>query len=100
MLFSHTVAYYLAVILVFRPFLVSSHAIQSGTRRGAHDDMWLHQACRHAVNAAQDSIRFTSDALRKVEACRVGRPSLPFSPLSPRLRSATDGARANQSANV
>ena len=59
------------MILVFRPFLVSSYAIQSGTRLGAHDDMWLHQACRHAVNAAQDCIRFTSDALQKVEGCRV-----------------------------
>jgi hypothetical protein len=51
--------YYHAIILVFRPFLVANQAMRVSGGTGEIKDMWLRQACRHAVDAAQDSIEFS-----------------------------------------
>ena len=69
--------YYLATILVFRPFMVARSAMRSGPHHDTSAEMWLRQACRHAVDAAQDSIIFLDNTLRKVEICRVCAPYLP-----------------------
>ncbi|KAH7242804.1 hypothetical protein BKA59DRAFT_400407 [Fusarium tricinctum] len=53
--------YYHTVILIFRPFLITNHAMRVSGGTGETKDMWLRQACRHAVNAAQDSIEFSSN---------------------------------------
>ncbi|RKK09284.1 hypothetical protein BFJ66_g15253 [Fusarium oxysporum f. sp. cepae] len=57
--------YYLAVILVFRPFLVADFALRSAGNVTHEERMWLRHACRCAVDAAQDSIAFTSSMFRK-----------------------------------
>jgi hypothetical protein len=62
--------YYLAVILIFRPFLVASYAMRTSGMRDSRE-MWLRQACRHAVDAAQDSIVFTNNMISNNSTCRV-----------------------------
>ncbi|KAG8664947.1 uncharacterized protein FPOAC1_012924 [Fusarium poae] len=51
--------YYHAIILIFRPFLVAKQAMRVNGGTNEVKDMWLRQACRHAVDAAQDSIEFS-----------------------------------------
>ncbi|EOO02409.1 putative c6 zinc finger domain protein [Phaeoacremonium minimum UCRPA7] len=57
--------YYLAVMLVFRPFLVADFALRSAGSVSYDERMWLRHACRCAVDAAQDSITFASNMFRK-----------------------------------
>ncbi|KAJ9141826.1 C6 zinc finger domain containing protein [Pleurostoma richardsiae] len=59
--------YYLAVMLVFRPFLVAESALRSAGSAAHDEKMWLRHACRCAVDAAQDSIAFTSSMMRKLD---------------------------------
>ncbi|KAF5676564.1 C6 zinc finger domain-containing protein [Fusarium heterosporum] len=53
--------YYHAVILIFRPFLIAQYAMRVNGGTGEIKEMWLRQACRHAVDAAQDSIEFSAN---------------------------------------
>ncbi|KAF5261783.1 hypothetical protein FOXYS1_7513 [Fusarium oxysporum] len=57
--------YYLAVMLVFRPFLVADFALRSNGNFRHEERMWLRQACRYAIDAAQDSIAFTNSMFQK-----------------------------------
>ncbi|RGP71231.1 c6 zinc finger domain-containing [Fusarium longipes] len=52
--------YYHAIILIFRPFQVAKQAMRVNGGLSEVKDMWLRQACRHAVDAAQDSIEFSA----------------------------------------
>lgn len=62
--------YYHAILLIFRPFLVAKHAMRV---KGGKDvrEMWLRQACRYAVDAAQDSIEFVGSMLISGQICTV-----------------------------
>lgn len=60
--------YYHAVLLNFRPFLVAEALVPN---QQGFQPMWLREACRHAVNAAQDSLVFISSKFTSNEACRV-----------------------------
>ncbi|KAI9168003.1 Zinc finger protein grt1 [Paramyrothecium foliicola] len=55
--------YYLAIILIFRPFLVADYAMRVNRKVEGCNEMWLRQACRHAVDAAQDSIESIGNTL-------------------------------------
>ena len=66
--------YYHTVLLTFRPFLILE---ASATSVGQTVAMWLRQACRHATDAAQDSLVFVSMLYAKSEVCRVYHPSRP-----------------------
>ncbi|KAH7148164.1 c6 zinc finger domain-containing protein [Fusarium sp. MPI-SDFR-AT-0072] len=57
--------YYVAVMLVFRPFLVADFALRSNGNFRHGERMWLRQACRYAIDAAQDSIAFTNSMFQK-----------------------------------
>ncbi|CAF3560025.1 unnamed protein product [Fusarium graminearum] len=50
--------YYHAIILIFRPFLVANQAMRVTGGAGEIKEMWMRQACRYAIDAAQDSIEF------------------------------------------
>ena len=63
--------YYHSILLTYRPFLVAESALRSGPRYHQDEQMWLRQACRHAIHAAQDSIVVTTGKLRTSEVCRV-----------------------------
>ncbi|KAF6826381.1 C6 zinc finger domain protein [Colletotrichum plurivorum] len=71
-LLMHSV-YFHVVLLIFRPFLIAEAALQSGKTAGQMGDIWLRQACRHATDAAQDSIAFTSSKLQGPEECNTRR---------------------------
>ncbi|KAH9204794.1 fungal-specific transcription factor domain-containing protein [Leptodontidium sp. 2 PMI_412] len=71
--------YYHTILLTFRPFLIAKAArqahIESKQGEGrtfvpgvTDDEMWLRQACRHAVDAAQDQISFLCNSTS--EACK------------------------------
>lgn len=60
--------YYHIIILIFRPFLVAQHAIRVSGRSSESKDMWLRQACRYAVDAAQDSIEVSANSS---QVCKV-----------------------------
>ncbi|KAI1846645.1 hypothetical protein JX265_009052 [Neoarthrinium moseri] len=65
--------YYHSIILTYRPFLIAESALQQGNGHQESEAMWLRQACRHATDAAQDSMVYTSSAFRKNEICRSMR---------------------------
>ncbi|KAJ0278230.1 hypothetical protein COL940_007349 [Colletotrichum noveboracense] len=48
-------------------------ALQSGNGAGQTGDIWLRQACRHATDAAQDALAFTSSKLHGPEDCNSRR---------------------------
>lgn len=62
------VVYYHAVLLTFRPFLVAEALVPQHQKLQL---MWLREACRHAVNAAQDSLVYISTSFASSEACKV-----------------------------
>lgn len=68
--------YYLAVMLVFRPFLVADFAARCAGTATHEERMWLRHACRCAVDAAQDSIAFTSSMFRKPDSVSPVRRSI------------------------
>lgn len=63
--------YFHVILLIFRPFLIAEAALQSGNGAGQTGDIWLRQACRHATDAAQDALAFTSSKLHGPEDCNV-----------------------------
>ncbi|KAF9875081.1 hypothetical protein CkaCkLH20_07347 [Colletotrichum karsti] len=65
--------YFHVILLIFRPFLIAEAALQSGSGAGSTGDIWLRQACRHATDAAQDAVAFTSSKLHGPEECNTRR---------------------------
>lgn len=76
--------FYHAILLTFRPFLVANAVMTAQARQ--KEGMWLRQACRCAVGAAQDSITHISDVfhssvdaeLIKVRNVQTQHHSFPF----------------------
>ncbi|KFA79463.1 hypothetical protein S40288_09713 [Stachybotrys chartarum IBT 40288] len=56
--------YFHAVLLIFRPFLVANYAMRAKGEWRDTNEMWLRQACRYAVDAAQDSLVFANNLLK------------------------------------
>jgi hypothetical protein len=64
--------YYHAILLTFRPFLVAEALAETQQKHGL---MWLREACRHATDAAQDSLIFVETQQNASEACKVCTPN-------------------------
>ena len=60
--------YYHSILLTFRPFLVTGALAGSQQKQGA---MWLREACRHATDAAQDTLVFIDNDLATTGSCKV-----------------------------
>lgn len=73
--------FYHTLLLVYRPFLVADSALASspegqskgGPGNGGADAMWLRQACRTAIDSAQDQILHAHNQIRKHDTCRTSR---------------------------
>lgn len=65
--------YYLSILLIFRPFLIAESALRTKSS-SAPGEMWLRQACRCAIDAAQDYLVFASGLLKSSDICKVGTP--------------------------
>lgn len=72
--------YYNTVLLTYRPFLVADHALAAASAEGKIVEgggvgcpMWLRQACRTAIDSAQDGIVYAHTQIRKYESCRLTR---------------------------
>lgn len=73
--------FYHTLLLVYRPFLVADSALasspegqrQGGAGGGGADAMWLRQACRTAIDSAQDQILHAHNQIRKHDTCRTSR---------------------------
>lgn len=70
--------FYHVVLLTYRPFLVADFALASNmgapsARGGGADAMWLRQACRIAIDSAQDQIVHANMQMQKHDACRTSR---------------------------
>lgn len=70
--------FYHTLLLVYRPFLVAESALASSPEEqskggGGADAMWLRQACRTAIDSAQDQILHAHNQIRKHETCRTSR---------------------------
>lgn len=73
--------YYNTVLLTYRPFLVADHALDAASAEGKAAEggggggcpMWLRQACRTAIDSAQDGIVYAHTQIRKYESCRLTR---------------------------
>lgn len=73
--------YYHTILLTYRPFLVADFALASATQDGhrptgeadATTAIWLRQACRTAIDSAQDCITYAHAQIRRHEACRSSR---------------------------
>lgn len=59
-------------MLTYRPFLIAESALKptAGDKKEP-DVMWLRQACRYAIDAAQDSIVYAESLYRKDNLCKV-----------------------------
>ncbi|KAI4599596.1 hypothetical protein KJ359_001693 [Pestalotiopsis sp. 9143b] len=66
-------AYYYSIMLTFRPFLVIESASQPTGASYQTGEIWLQQACRRAINAAQDCIQIASDMFRMYDVCKTKR---------------------------
>ncbi|KAI7554304.1 hypothetical protein KC331_g635 [Hortaea werneckii] len=66
--------YYLSILLIFRPFLIAESALRTKSS-SAPGEMWLRQACRCAIDAAQDYLVFASGLLKSSDICKVGDSS-------------------------
>jgi hypothetical protein len=64
--------YYHAILLIFRPFLVAEALAEIQQKHGI---MWLREACRHATDAAQDSLVFVKTQQNASKACKVCTPN-------------------------
>lgn len=62
------IVYYHAVLVTFRPFLIAETLAYTQQKHGI---MWLREACRHAVDAAQDSLVYINNQYSRLEACKV-----------------------------
>ncbi|KAH6658428.1 hypothetical protein BKA67DRAFT_214024 [Truncatella angustata] len=65
--------YYHVILLTYRPFLIADSALKPAGGPKEPDTMWLRQACRYAIDAAQDSIVYAASSFRKDEACKTTR---------------------------
>ncbi|OTB02667.1 hypothetical protein M426DRAFT_322431 [Hypoxylon sp. CI-4A] len=65
--------YYHTILLTFRPFLIAESALPSTQNNVSPQQVWLRQASRYAVNAAQDSIAYASYMFQKDDVCRSSR---------------------------
>ncbi|PSR75493.1 hypothetical protein BD289DRAFT_379262, partial [Coniella lustricola] len=63
--------YYHTILLTYRPFLVADHALRTApdgigdAEVNGPGAMWLRQACRTAIDAAQDCILYAHTQIRK-----------------------------------
>ncbi|KAI0167704.1 hypothetical protein BJ166DRAFT_239504 [Pestalotiopsis sp. NC0098] len=66
--------YYHVIMLTYRPFLIAESALKptAGDKKEP-DVMWLRQACRYAIDAAQDSIVYAESLYRKDNLCKTLR---------------------------
>ncbi|KAI6828335.1 hypothetical protein KC332_g13870 [Hortaea werneckii] len=64
--------YYLSILLIFRPFLIAESALRTKSS-SAPGEMWLRQACRCAIDAAQDYLVFASGLLKSSDICKRPR---------------------------
>lgn len=65
--------YYHTILLTFRPFLVAERALAASPEGQGVGSMWLRQACRTAIDAAQDGILYAHTQIKKHEECRTSR---------------------------
>lgn len=73
--------YYNTVLLTYRPFLVADHALAVAASADGKDvgaggggaPLWLRQACRTAIDSAQDGIVYAHTQISKYESCRLTR---------------------------
>ncbi|KAK6212498.1 hypothetical protein LQW54_005272 [Pestalotiopsis sp. IQ-011] len=63
--------YYHTIILTFRPFIIAGAAYNPEGVQPLGEQMWLRQACRSAVDAAQDLIMFSCTKIRTVPTCKI-----------------------------
>ncbi|VUC26539.1 unnamed protein product [Clonostachys rosea] len=68
----HNVYFYITHT-IFRPFLITEFALMSERQAKEPGDLWLRQACRHASDAATDSILFMESMLDKVDFSKIRR---------------------------
>lgn len=75
--------YYHTILITFRPFLVAD-AVRCGRVQRENgqqisalhtalegEEMWLRQACRYAVDAAQDQILFLCNKVHTIKSLKV-----------------------------
>lgn len=65
--------FYHTILLTYRPFLVADAALASAPGGQGSGAMWLRQACRTAIDAAQDGILYAHTQIKKHDACRTSR---------------------------
>lgn len=65
--------YYHTILLTYRPFLVADCALASTPESQGGGAMWLRQACRTAIDAAQDGILYAHTQIKKHDCCRTSR---------------------------
>ncbi|CAN8099282.1 unnamed protein product [Discula destructiva] len=70
--------FYYCVLLAYRPFMVADFALalsqgDHSVGGGGADAMWLRQACRTAVDSAQDHILYAHKHMQKHDLCRRSR---------------------------
>lgn len=58
-------------MLTFRPFLIAKCTLYSKSVSEPLGQLWLRQACRHATDAAQDSISLMEEMYRNFPECKV-----------------------------
>lgn len=65
--------FYHTILLTYRPFLVADLALASTPDSQGAGAMWLRQACRTAIDSAQDGILYAHTQIKKHEDCRTSR---------------------------
>lgn len=65
--------FYHTILLTYRPFLVADCALAATTEGQGGGAMWLRQACRKAIDAAQDGILYAHTQMKKYDCCRTSR---------------------------
>lgn len=65
--------FYHTILLTYRPFLVADAALASTLDGQGSGAMWLRQACRIAIDSAQDGILYAHTQIKKHDCCRTSR---------------------------
>lgn len=65
--------FYHTILLTYRPFLVADAALASTSGGQESGAMWLRQACRTAIDSAQDGILYAHTQIKKHDSCRTSR---------------------------
>ncbi|KAI3338391.1 hypothetical protein F4824DRAFT_459072 [Ustulina deusta] len=65
--------YYHILLLTFRPFLIAEFALHLKNSSESKNPMWLRQARRRALEAAEDCIVYMNEAYKDHNLCRVVR---------------------------